>query len=338
MKKTIQLLALWVFCSFTAFSQGSTGLVAHWDFNGSVNDVSGHALNGINFGAVATAGYNNIPNTAYQFNGTSSYIRVPNDTLMNVGDSFSVCALVRLDTFYNTVCQGQFYIFRTDPSQTYTMGMAISDNAYDNSCSTFTPDSNVFYTVAPGSAPADPLWKDTAIVKHRWYCVVGTYAHDTCKLYVNGALYKSVYWNSSFSPYSGDLYIGKAIFTQYPYFFSGTIDDMRLYHRVLSGSEANIYCDSAKQNPEAISYQNIAPATIELSPNPVINQLNITLPTGWQNSEIQILNAMGQVVYKTHQYTGSQMLQVDMSQYPVGMYILQVQHEGMLQTKQILKN
>ena len=108
MKPTL-LLFSFLFVSSCAFAQLSNGLVAHWNFNGNANDISGNNLNGVVTGATLTAGYNGIANTAYQFNGTGDHIDVAYNSLMNL-DSFSICTLIKPMGFYTGICQGNFII------------------------------------------------------------------------------------------------------------------------------------------------------------------------------------------------------------------------------------
>lgn len=52
----------------------TNGLDGWWSFNGNANDLSGNGNNGIVNEATLTADRNGIANSAFQFNGTSSYI------------------------------------------------------------------------------------------------------------------------------------------------------------------------------------------------------------------------------------------------------------------------
>src|ERR1700757_4876630 len=99
MKKSFILIFLFL-AAYTAFSQGYSGLVGRWTFNGNANDVSGNGLNGIVHGATLTTGINGLPNTAYYFNGTSDYITVPYDSLMNT-KVHSFCVLIKPMGFYS---------------------------------------------------------------------------------------------------------------------------------------------------------------------------------------------------------------------------------------------
>ena len=63
----------------------SNGLVGYWPFAGNANDISGNSNNGTVNGATLTTDRNGIANSAYNFNGTSSYISVLNKAIKQLG-------------------------------------------------------------------------------------------------------------------------------------------------------------------------------------------------------------------------------------------------------------
>lgn len=67
----------------SALASLSNGLVAWYPFTGNANDSSGNGLNGIVSGAVLSNDRFGNPNSAYSFNGTSSYIKVNHDNKLN---------------------------------------------------------------------------------------------------------------------------------------------------------------------------------------------------------------------------------------------------------------
>ena len=56
----------------------TSGLVAYYPFSGNANDQSGNGNNAVFNSATLTADQFGNANSAYLFNGTSSYIRVAN--------------------------------------------------------------------------------------------------------------------------------------------------------------------------------------------------------------------------------------------------------------------
>lgn len=87
---------------------------------------------------------------------------------------------------------------------------------------------------ANANAVADTVKVKTA----EWYHIVYTYENFKAKFYINGQL-KAVhpYTAFSFIPNPGDLYLGTNPDVQYPYWFNGAIDDIRIYDRALCDGE-----------------------------------------------------------------------------------------------------
>jgi len=242
-----------LFISYNAFPQGSAGLVAHWNFNGNANDVSGNNLNGVVTGAALTTGYNGIANTAYKFNGTSDRIDIAYNSLLNL-DSFSICALVKPMGYYSGACQGNFIVTRGEwvstPSDFYYL--SFDDNAWDNSCATFSNGHEVFdVNCHASSAPPSSAWYTSldTITLDSWYCITTTYTQNTVKLYIGGILRRALSFPDNYVASNDPLGIGynpPGVSTGYPCWFNGAIDDIRIYNRALADSEVTKYCDSAE--------------------------------------------------------------------------------------------
>ena len=240
-------LLIFLFIAFNAGGQLSNGLIAHWDFNGNANDVSGNNINGTVTGATLVAGYNGIANTAYQFNGNGDQINIPYNSLMNITDSFSICALVKPTAFYSGPCQGNYILTRGTSLGPDFYNMGIFDQAYDLDCNIYSPNNEVFFSGDIGGAG---VWYsgNTIINLNTWYCAVVTYDGDSARLYIDGIKRITLPWNKVYSPSTNGIAIAyyPAGGSQFPYWFTGSIDDIRLYRRALSATEAMQYCDSAK--------------------------------------------------------------------------------------------
>jgi hypothetical protein len=74
------------------------------------------------------------------------------------------------------------------------------------------------------------------------------------------------------------------------------------------------------------SKQNTTNVTILTYPNPVINELRITIPSGWQGKQVtyEIVNANAQAVKKINAGSGSQTETVDISKLAPGFYVVNV--------------
>lgn len=69
--------------------------------------------------------------------------------------------------------------------------------------------------------------------------VAFTYDGSEAKLYVDGKLKQTVTSTVPFTPNTFDLLIGKAEHPQYPYWFNGVIDEIRIYKKALCHGEVH---------------------------------------------------------------------------------------------------
>lgn len=247
MRKLFTLIVLFITC-LSANAQLTNGLVAHWNFNGTVNDFSGNSLNGTPTNITYTTGKTGVANTAADFNGTSSVINVPYDSKMNV-TQFSVCAIVKFDDFYAGSCQHSMILQRGTNISNGSYSLSIFENAYDNgNCSYYDPNKMVFHQKVANKEsgiPLDSFKHNPNVKKNQWYCVVATHDGFRIRVYVDGVQMLSYSSTNSFGTSSEKISIGANAFgngSQYPYWLNGAIDDLRLYNRVLSPSEINSYC------------------------------------------------------------------------------------------------
>jgi hypothetical protein len=334
MRSLFTLAALAV--STMVFAQGSNGLVGHWSFNGNTNDISGNGLNGTTIGTSNVAGYNGLPNNALSFDGTTSYVSIADNALLDI-DSFSICALIRPTGLYTGTCQGNSVLWRGNHNDPHLYSLYFTDNPYDaGNCPAADTNKYNFAVEAHGNS-VEPIaaFHDTGSYIHTgaWYCVVSTYDNDTIKIYVDGSLVAKSYWPGQFMPGTDDMLIGATQLLNYPYHFQGIMDDVRLYRRALSVSEVNTYCDSATQIPTAI---NVAKASqFSFGPNPANDKIHIEAPAATKLYSVAILNSVCQVMQYFGDLSGA--ADVDVSRLPAGLYIIRFMHEGSIRTEKFVK-
>lgn len=218
-------------------------LVAQWKFNGDTSDSTGHGHDGIlKSGLVGPApGVDGgtlpmlvadrfgRPASAYDF-ANGAYIEVPYDAALNPKE-FTFSLWIKRHTSY---CDS--YILSLDRWNGFKFQLQCSDFAY------LTVHSDNGFLEAddnPGALPLDV-----------WTHVVVSYATGAMKFYVNGDLINT--FNKTGSPTTlADpipLAIGqqlpKGVYTtsgyyQYygPAFFTGSLDDIRIYNRALTDAE-----------------------------------------------------------------------------------------------------
>jgi aminopeptidase YwaD len=84
-------------------------------------------------------------------------------------------------------------------------------------------------------------------------------------------------------------------------------------------------------NTTSINETNSNKKAISIFPNPANTEINIVVPLN-ENSQIEISNAMGQVIFKDDNKT-----KIDISNLPNGLYIVSVKQGQQSYTQKLIK-
>ena len=252
MKKN--LFTIMLLCgTFAAYAQSSVGLIAHWDMNGTTNDVSGNAHNGHGNNLTAAIGMDGIMGHAYYFNGVNSSITIPYSPSFNV-NNYTIAATINVMGFYAGPCHNNTIFMRGKTSGGSTGGdwynLVFTDlpagygctPGIDSTLESFMPGA---YSATNGMGPASvAVYNYTPhIVKNLWYTVVATFNDTVFNVYINDTLRTTGTITTPGVPIGSGIdsaYIGldfMEVGTGYPYPFKGNIDDILLYNRALTDSE-----------------------------------------------------------------------------------------------------
>lgn len=201
-------------------------LIAWYPFNGDDQD---HSLYGNNVdfnSATATAGRDGTPNSAYYFDGSSSYMTVPNSTSLNPKKITIATLFKPTGVYLGTGNTSRILMKGTDDQSNgvYFLGY------YSNGVAYGTYGNNQFESNGVGSP-------EGSLRPNRWYKLVYTYDGAVGKLYINGILVNESDKKASFTPNSDLLRIGTTGRSDYPYWFKGIIDEIRIYNQAYSPSE-----------------------------------------------------------------------------------------------------
>jgi hypothetical protein len=217
------------------------GLVAWYNFNGGTLKDSSGKNNHINFNnATPTTDRFGKANNAYLFNGTSSYMTVPNSVSLNPS-LISIQAIVKPNGFYTGPCHGNnilskgwpdfatgFYSMRIG---TYQDCNAVTDTTKEIFAAGFGDNGNPYGSGAGVGADTPKVHTG------QWYNVIYTYDGTTSKIYINGKLKNSAVKSVSSTGNNQDLFIGKHGDPPIPYWFNGVIDEIRIYNKALCEGE-----------------------------------------------------------------------------------------------------
>lgn len=228
----------------------AANLVAYWRFDGDATDASGNGHNGqLKTGwvgstvATATDGGTlpvlvadryGVANKAYDFNN-AAYVEVPYDASLRPG-SFTISAWVKV----HATNSGNF-IVSLDRWHGYKFQLQSNNFPY---LTVFTDNGYLDVDDNPGT-----------VTLETWTQVIVSFTSGTMKFYINGKLIKTVTPTGNPTPLAAPVpfAIGNELpkstynFTDpnsdnYFYggnFMVGSIDDVRLYNKVLSDAEVN---------------------------------------------------------------------------------------------------
>ncbi|AEJ02115.1 LamG domain protein jellyroll fold domain protein [Nitrosomonas sp. Is79A3] len=226
------------------------GMVGWWPGDGNANDIVG-GDNGILQGGAAFG--TGIVGQAFQLNGSTNYVEVPDSQSLDVSTAITIQAWVYINAFptYPSPPTGlNMQVFQKTSNQTlqaYSLvilgdggiyaGYESPDNPYG--AGTLQPRKFGLELTVDGQW-AIGRWSNTELQEHTWYHLVTTYDGSVVKVYLNGQLDAS-------SPLTGEIEIndkpaaiGAFGFTNggptFDY-FNGTIDEVQIFNRALSASE-----------------------------------------------------------------------------------------------------
>jgi glucose/arabinose dehydrogenase len=211
-----------VVATFAASVGPPPGLVAAYSFNEgtgtSVNDASGRANTGsIGSAAWTIAGKNG---GALSFNGTDALVTVP------ASPSLDLTTGMTLEAWVDPTAAGG--VWRTVVFKERPGGMLYS--LYANNGAANLPVGQLFLANAEQDAVGG-----ATLPLNTWTHLAATYDGSNLRLYVNGSLATSFLVSGTLAATTDPLRIGgNAIWGEY---FSGLIDDVRIYNRALSPSE-----------------------------------------------------------------------------------------------------
>ncbi len=229
MKLLIRVLLLVSFASFAgpnALADLADGLVAHYTFDGNVNDATGNGHNGTVYGG---AGYSEgVVGSAIDMDGLDDYVRVSDAEDLRMQDSFSASIWFRAESV------------DVKWKLLHKLGLSSAINYSFAS----DPIDSVWYLSGHFEATSDADYylklEDEGVVKSNvWHHAAFTKNGDTFTMYLDGDVLDTR--NHSFTEAVGayDMLIGAGDYSGPATFnyFPGQLDELRIYDRALSSGE-----------------------------------------------------------------------------------------------------
>ncbi|MDO8715791.1 MAG: LamG-like jellyroll fold domain-containing protein, partial [Dehalococcoidales bacterium] len=244
-------------------STAPSNLVGYWKFNeGSGSFASDSSTYNNNGSLINTPVWvPGISGTALNFNGSTQYVNITHSSSLDITSALTVAAWVKFDPFTGTL-EGIAGKGSPDTAAgisnsgwwlSYDNRISQADfgyTAFGNSSGGWAGGGNNFGTVG-----------DYAFASGTWYHLAFTITGTEAKLYINGAQYgpTKAISNLSLSDITRSLNIGRP--SSDGYYFDGSIDEVKIWNRVLSSVEISAEYGGAPPSTYALTISKAGTGT-----------------------------------------------------------------------------
>jgi len=230
----------------------ANGLVAYYPFDGNANDASGNKSNGSVAGTVLTSDrFGNI-NSAYNFNGTDSFINAVIPNIPQNNSSRTISGWFKTDNVFS------------DPKKFETCIFNYGALEKSKRISLYIYSKGYLEPITGADFSSDDFYVDNYNYSNNdWYFFTLTYNGTKLSLYVNGKFVseKAVALNTT----NNIFRLGETIPDVRNEWFKGTIDDVAIWNRVLTPQEISaMYTPAATNNYTLIPDANFEKKLIDL--------------------------------------------------------------------------
>ena len=330
----------------TTYPSGVTGCIARWNFTGTgtpsyIPDVSGNNNNGLGTDLTYVPGFHGRTNHAVHFNGLTSVVEVPHDTILNP-QQISIVALVRFTGFYSAVNQVNNIIYKS--YSYFTPGcwaMNVDEYAYDQNNNTFSPGFEQMKFVGPDASkvPAPPSG-DYLAAGNDWYLLVTTYDGNILNRYQ--IRMDSVTRNNSISPSSthllgmtlgsnmSNVFMGKTQHPTYPYNVNGDFDEIALFNKALTPAEVQSVYDYLWGAGLAVPEAKVLD---EVSVRITGNVLQVENPKGGSPLDVTVYDMAGRILAQHH--IANSGASIEMADAASGLLMVRIACDGAVVTRKV---
>jgi len=235
-RKSIYLISFIFVLSIAG--NASADLAAYWPLDegagDTIYDTSGNDNNGtINGATWSTGKYGN----ALEFNGQDNYVEIPTSDSLEIVDNVTVAAWINWidagDTWICILANGQ----QNGPWENYGL--------FINRTSRF-----LYFTLSLDDEHVPQQTPNDITVPDEWVHVCATWDGSTARIYVNAEMKLEIAKPGSLSAPGLPLRIGHR--NGSAHYFSGTIDEVRIYNHALTEVEILAAMEGGKDYPYAL--------------------------------------------------------------------------------------
>jgi hypothetical protein len=237
----------------------TNGLVAYYPFNGNANDESTNGNNGTVYGATLTTDRFGKANSAYSFDGLTDYISIPDAPSLDPATAISVSAWIKVAKS-STSC-GIVSKFGADNSM---IGQWVLKQGVLGGIQGLSG-----YVVNASQAAHGEAFSPGQLIDGVWHQLMMTYNGSIVVLYEDGNAVANSPLVGNIEVYPQAVEIGRWYHGLNNggnnYYYSGLIDDVRIYNRALSSNEVGqLYAiESVPPSPPCAPYDATATATVD---------------------------------------------------------------------------
>ena len=321
---TIFVISMLLLCgTHTLLAQPTDGLVAYYPFNGDANDESGNGLNGVLYGPTLVADRFGNPNASYEFDGFNDRITIPTASGFNFlhnGSNFTISCWLKT----NINAGAQIIFSNTPGGDRNGIGLYIQE---------LNGLKNYYFYIGRNAYGGPPTWAVIIVTwpvvypsNNEWTHVLITYDYNLennqVKCYENEVLKGTANRRNEHNPGNayGYLQIGRYV-SEYPEYFDGKLDDIRMYNRVLSEAEiSELYNEG--QTPEEM-VENIIDEIEELintgeldenNASSLIAKLENVIDKIDKNNIIPAINQLEAFINQVNAYVNAEILTEEQGQ------------------------
>ena len=279
--------------------------IAEYTFDNTLNNVNGANPFALQTGMVYGTNKLGVANKALYIDGTGTTVSL---TTLPVGFSARTISIWINPSQVNA------------DNKVFSYGSSVGTTGYGASFNSsrlynFTNTENLYY--------------DTATSVGVWKHLVFTYqpTSATAKIYIDGELKASGYYNTWNTTNNGVLYLG-SLFGNAGSKYFGYVDDLKIYNYVLSDTEvAYLFNENSILSSQNFNQNNLQ---VSLYPNPVKDILHIE--TAGEIKSVTVYGILG------NQVLTSTSKDVNVSHLSKGTYIVKIQDtNNAVSTKKIIK-